>query len=116
MQFKIPKLTKKDWLGIAILFVVVVLLAIPVYYMPNPDCEVARPDYKCASAKDVMVENCNLWGKFNCDSTADSSLPQVEWYLGNLCQIHNKDHADQLDCANLKATCNSVVGHVVCPV
>ena len=116
MNFKMPKLGKKDWLGIAFLLAVVILLAVPAYYRPNPDCEVARPDYKCASAKDVMIEHCVYWGEFRCDSNADNSLPQVEWYIGNLCSIHNADHADKLDCTNLMHACNQVTGNVTCTV
>jgi hypothetical protein len=115
MEFKIPKLSRRDWMGIALLVIVVALLAFATYYRPNPDCEVARPAYKCESAKNVMIENCALWGKFGCDSSKDVSLPQVEWYLKNLCAIHNSNHADQLDCANLKHACNQVT-EGVCPL
>jgi hypothetical protein len=117
MEFKLPKLTRKDQIGIAVFLIVVVLLAIPVYYRPNPDCEVARPNYKCESAKNVMIENCAYWGKFGCDSSKDESLPQVEWYIKNLCQIHNQDHAgNQLDCTSLLHACNQVTGNATCPV
>jgi hypothetical protein len=116
MEFKLPKLTRKDWLGIAILVIVVVLLAIPVYYRPNPDCEVARPAFKCETAKNVMIEHCGYWGKYKCDTAADNSLPQVEWYIKNLCGIHNKYHADQLDCSNLKHACNQATGETTCPI
>src|SRR3990172_1660662 len=109
MQFSMPKLTRKDWTGIGILVIVVIVLAIPVYYRPNPDCEVAQAGYKCVSAKTALVENCNAWARYSCDSTADISLPQVEWYIGNLCQIHNDNHADKLDCSNLKQACDQVL-------
>jgi len=116
MEFKI-QLTKKDKIGIAILISVVILLAIPVYYRPNPDCEVARPAYKCESAKNVMIEHCEYWGKFNCDTSADTSLPQVEWYIKNLCEIHNKgNHPEDFDCSNLKHACNQATGKQTCPI
>jgi hypothetical protein len=115
MEFKIPKLTRKDWLGIALLVIVVVLLAIPTYYRPNTDCEVARPAYKCESAFNVMKEHCAYWGEFKCNTAADNSLPQVEWYLKSLCDIHNADHANKLDCTNLKHACNQV-SEGVCPL
>jgi len=116
MEFKLPKLTRKDWIGIAVLVIVVALLAIPVYYRPNPNCEVARPDYKCETALNVMKEHCAYWGKFNCDSTADNSLPQVEWYIQNLCDIQNNYHTDKLDCSNLKHACNEATGETTCPI
>jgi hypothetical protein len=116
MQLRMPKLTKKDWLGVALLVAVVILLAIPIYYRPNPDCEVARPAYKCETALNVMKEHCGYWGEFKCDSSADVSLPQVEWYISNLCGIHNKYHADQLDCSNLKHACNQATGAATCPI
>ncbi|MEM5814630.1 MAG: hypothetical protein QXD77_02335 [Candidatus Aenigmatarchaeota archaeon] len=115
MEFRFPKLAKKDWLGVAIFIIVVALLAIPVYYRPNPDCEVARPAYKCETAKNVMIEHCAYWGKYECDTAADNSLPQVEWYIKNLCEIHNKYHSDQFDCANLRHACNQA-SEGVCPL
>jgi len=112
-KLKIPKLTRFDVIAIAALVIFVILVSIPVY-TDKQGCEVARPEYKCASAKDVMIENCNYWGKWNCDTNADNSLPQVEWYIKNLCGIHNKYHPDKLECGNLKAACNQVTGKTVC--
>jgi hypothetical protein len=115
MELKIPKLGRRDYVGIAVLVLVVAILMVPTYYRPNPDCEVSRPAFKCETAKNVIVENCNYWGRFDCDSTADSSLPQIEWYIQNLCGIHNRYHADKLDCSNLKHACNQVAAQS-CPV
>jgi len=116
MEFKMPKLRKRDYAGVAFLIIVMILLSVMVYYRPNPDCEVSRPAFKCETAKFVMVEHCDYWGGFECDSSADVSLPQVEWYIKNLCAIHNKYHPDQLDCANLKHACNQATGETTCPI
>lgn len=107
--------TKKDWIALIALIIFVILVSIPVY-IPKGGCEVARPGYKCASAADVMIEHCNYWGRYNCDSSADVSLAQVEWYINNLCQIHNKYHNAGLDCANLKLACNQITGNQTCQV
>lgn len=113
MDFKIPpipKFTRRDWIALAVLVIAVVVLAIPIY-ADKKGCEVARPEYKCETAKNVMIENCQLWEKYSCDTSADNSLPQVEWYIQNLCDTHNKLHGnDKLDCNNIKATCNSITG------
>lgn len=106
---------RSDWVAIAILVIFVIVMAIPIYSSKG-GCEVARPNYKCETAKNVLIENCDYWGNFSCDSSADVSLPQIEWYIGNLCKIHNRYHSDMLDCSNLKAACNSVTGRSVCPI
>jgi hypothetical protein len=107
------KLTKRDYLGIAILVISLIVLSYP-QYLPKGECEVARPGYKCETAHKVMIENCDYWGNFSCNTNADVSLPQIEWYIGNLCGItKNKDN---LDCSNLKAACNQISGKQVCPV
>ena len=105
-----------DWIALVALVVLVIVLALPDY-LPKNGCEVARAAYKCLPAKTVMVENCDMWGNFSCDSTADTSLPQVEWYIDNLCTIHNRLHPDdQLSCGNLRTACNQATGQQVCPV
>jgi len=112
---------RKDWLALAALVIVVAVLAVPVY-MPKNGCEVARAAYKCLPAKTVMAENCNYWGNWSCphcekdsSSCPDASLPQVEWYISGLCNVHNQLHADdQLDCTNLKAACNQATGQQTC--
>jgi len=122
-KLKIPKLTKWDKLAIVALVIFVILVSIPVY-ISKGGCEVARPGYKCASAADVMAEHCALWGKYGCphceknewEECADPSLPQVEWYISNLCQIHNQYHNAGLDCANLKLACNQITGNQTCQV
>jgi len=112
IPFKI-KLSKTDYVGLIFLIVFLILVAIPTY-APKDDCEIARPEYKCASIKDVMIENCNYWGKYQCNTNADISLPQVEWYIGNLCELQNQYHSAGLDCSNLKLACNTITGNQVC--
>lgn len=112
-----------DWIALAILIIFVVVVALPVY-LPKNGCEIARPGYKCDSAKNVMIENCVFWGESSCEhcekqdwnKCVNISLPNIEWYIDNLCEIHNKYNADKLDCSNLKLTCNQVTGNVTCPV
>jgi len=108
------KLTKWDMLSIIALIIFLVLISIPAY-IPKGECEVGRPNYKCASLKDVMIENCVYWGNYDCDSDADISLSQMEWYLGNLCNLQNRYHNTGLDCSNLKSVCNEVIGKQTCP-
>lgn len=105
------KLTKSDviWIIIAVLFIA--LIAIP-RYLPR-EYDVARPNYTGASAKDVMIENCVYWGKYQCDSTKDVSLPQVEWYINDLCGVAGQQSS--LNCANLKQACNQITGNQTCP-
>jgi len=107
-KFEMPKFTKRDWTALAVLLVAVVLLAIPIY-ADKKGCEVARAAFKCEPAKIVMTENCQLWNKYSYDTSKDISLVQVEWYIGNLCTIHNRYHSDKLDCSNLKAACDSLL-------
>jgi len=107
------KLTKKDIAGIAILVVFVAFFTI-LLNSDTGECQIARPGYKCASAKDVMIEHCSYWGEFECNTDADVSLPQVEWYIQNLCNIASEDY--QLDCSNLKLACNQITGMTTCPI
>jgi hypothetical protein len=107
------KLTKWDAVGIAILAVFVILVTIPTY-VPKDNCEVARPDYKCATFKDVMIENCAYWGNYSCNTQADPSLTQTEWYIQNMCALQNKYHNSGLDCSNLKSACNQIAGKSIC--
>lgn len=113
LPFKI-KLTRVSIISIFILIVVVALLAIPTY-LPKGNCEVARPDYKCVPFKTALIENCAYWGKYNCNTSADVSLPQIEWYIGNLCDLQNQYHNTGLDCSNLKQACNQITGTTTCP-
>lgn len=108
------KLSKKDVVAITVTVFFLILVTVPTY-APKGDCEVARPDYKCASLKDVMIENCNYWGKYQCNTNADVSLPQIEWYIGNLCNLQNQYHNTGLDCSNLKLACNKITGSQTCP-
>jgi hypothetical protein len=108
------KLRKTDVLAIIVLIIFITLVIIP-QYIPKDSCEVARPDYKCASVKDVMIENCNYWGKYSCNTNADVSLPQIEWYILNLCKLQNQYHNTGLDCSDLKSACNKITGNQTCP-
>ncbi|MEM5790832.1 MAG: hypothetical protein QXP77_02190 [Candidatus Aenigmatarchaeota archaeon] len=114
-SFKFPKLSKVDIASIIFLIIFFILVSLP-NYMPKNGCEVARPAYKCASFKDVMIENCVYWGNYNCDTQADISLPQIEWYIDNLCELQNKYHNSGLDCSNLKKACNQITGNQTCPI
>lgn len=109
----LPKLEKRDWIAIAALVIFVILMSIHAY-VDKGDCEVARAGYKCESIKNVLIENCRYWGNFSCDSTKDVSLPNVEWYIGNLCKL-GKDKYGFPDCGNLKNVCNGAVGSEICP-
>jgi hypothetical protein len=108
------KLTKKDIISIIALIVFLILVSIPVY-VSKGECEISRPEYKCASIKNVMIENCVYWGSYNCNTNADVSLTQVEWYIKNLCDLQNNYHQTGLDCSNLKSACNKIVGNQTCP-
>lgn len=112
MKFKMPKLSMRDKIAIAVLLVFIILVSIPAY-TPRQGCEVARPGYKCESAHDVMTEECEYWGEFDCVTSSDVSLIQVEWYIENLCGIASR--TEDLDCNNLKMACNKVTGKQVCP-
>lgn len=111
---KFPKLTKKDIISVIALIIFLILVSIPVY-SPKGECEIARPAYKCASIKNVMIENCVYWGNYSCNTNADVSLTQVEWYIKNLCDMQNKYHQTGLDCSNLKSACNKIIGNQTCP-
>jgi hypothetical protein len=109
-----PKTWKKaDFAALVFLILVVSFFG---YYVfgPKNGCEVARPGYKCETAWNVMAEHCLYWGNWSCDSSRDVSLPQVEWYISNLCKIHNEYHDNKLDCTNLKEACNVVTGKQIC--
>jgi len=112
--FKI-KLAKQDIIAIIALIIIVILVTIPTY-LPKGECEVARPNYKCASFKEVLIENCNYWGSYECNTGADVSLPQIEWYIENLCELQNKYHNTGLDCSNLKSACNKITESQTCPI
>jgi hypothetical protein len=109
------KLTRTDVIAIIALIIFIIVVTIPDY-IPKDNCEVARPNYQCASLKDVMIENCNYWGKYSCDTNADVSLPQMEWYILNLCKLQNQYHSTGLDCSDLKSACNKIIGNQTCPV
>ncbi len=112
--FKI-KLTKENIIAIIALIVIVILITIPTY-LPKVECEVGRANYKCASFKEVLIENCNYWGEYECNTDADVSLPQIEWYMGELCELQNKYHNTGLDCSNLKSACNKITESQTCPI
>jgi hypothetical protein len=113
---KIPlKLTRWDVIAVVILILFVIVVTIP-NYVSKDDCEVARPAYKCASFKDVMIENCVYWGNYSCNTQSDVSLPQIEWYIDNMCNLQNQYHNSGLDCSSLKGACNQIVGNQTCPI
>ena len=115
-KLKVPfKVSKTDILSIIVLIIFIAFLSYPTY-APKGECEVARPANKCASFKDVMVENCVYWGKYNCNTASDVSLPQIEWYIQNMCNLQNQYHNSDLDCSSLKQACNQIVGNQTCPV
>ncbi|MFH1473923.1 MAG: hypothetical protein ABIE55_03445 [Candidatus Aenigmatarchaeota archaeon] len=107
------KMSKWDKISIMILLVFVILVTLPTL-VPKDGCEVARAGYKCASLEEVMVEHCEFWGEYDCVTEADVSLEQVEWYIGNLCNLQNQEHNTGLDCSNLKSACNQISGSIVC--
>jgi hypothetical protein len=113
-HFKL-KMTKWDVLGIIILIIAVGLMVMP-HYLPKDGCEIARPNNKCATIKDVMVENCAYWGNYSCNTASDVSLTQVEWYIDNLCKLQNQYHSEGLNCSRLKSACNQISASLVCPV
>jgi hypothetical protein len=113
---KIPlKFRRRDIVAIVILILFVIVVTIPTY-ISKDDCEVARPEYKCASFKNVMIENCVYWGNYSCNTASDVSLPQIEWYIDNMCKLQNQYHNSGLDCSNLKQACNQIVGNQTCPI
>lgn len=106
---------KKELTILTAFVIFLILVTIPVY-RDKHGCEVARPGYKCAPAKDVMIENCEYWAKYNCNTSADVSLPQVVWYIENLCRIANDLHGYGYECSNPKIACNQVTGREICPL
>jgi hypothetical protein len=113
-KVRIPfKLRKIDIISIIVFIIFTIFLSYPTY-APKGECEVARPAYKCASFKEVMIENCAYWGTYNCNTESDVSLAQVEWYIGNLCKLQNQYHNSGLDCSNLKSACNQISEKQVC--
>ncbi len=115
----------------AVLFVIV--LGLPGL-LPKNGCEVARPGYKCASAEEVIKENCRYFAGFSCDSncsgfggrygceksgcvwvpelrecTSDISLPNVKWYISNLCEIAKSRHPG-IDCSDPVEVCKRIAG------
>jgi hypothetical protein len=113
MELKIPKLTRNDKIAIAFLVIFVVVMAYPIY-KDKEGCEIAQGGYTCDSAENVMIDNCEYWGKWKCDSTADVSLPQIEWYIGNLCEIYKNNHDGSFDCSNLPQACNAISQKTLC--
>jgi len=107
------KLGKWDLMALAALVGFIILMAALVY-APKNGCEVARAGGTCVPAKDVLVENCNYWAKFGCDSAKDASLPDIEFEIAGLCKIQNNLHGAGLDCSNLKMVCNQMVQKQVC--
>ena len=108
------KLSRTDIVSVIALIIFIILVAIP-FYSPKGECEIARANYECASVKDVMIENCVYWGSYNCDTNSDNSLDQVEWYLGNVCNLQNRYHSTGLDCSNLRSACNKITEKQTCP-
>lgn len=107
------KLGKWDLIAIAVLAGFIILMA-ALIYAPKGGCEVARAGFTCVSAKDVIIEDCNYWAKYGCDSTKDASLPDIEFEIGGLCKIQNSLHGSGLDCSNLKQACNQIAQKQVC--
>ena len=109
----LKNITKWDIVAVSFTIIFLIIVSIPSY-IPRDGCDVARPEYKCASFVDVMTENCIYWGEFNCDTDSDVSLEQAEWYIQNLCELQNKDYGTDLECSNLKKACNEIVGNQTC--
>lgn len=107
------KLGKWDILALAALAGFIILMA-ALIYAPKGGCEVARAGATCVPARDVLVEDCNYWAKFGCDSTKDAGLPDIEFEIGSLCKVQNSLHGSGLDCSNLKMACNRITGKQVC--
>ena len=109
------KLKKLDIAAISFMIVFMIMITIPSL-VPKDSCEVARAEYECATFEQVMIENCNYWGEYDCDTQADLSLPDVEWYIGNLCNLQNQYHGTGLDCSTLQLACNQITGEQTCPI
>jgi hypothetical protein len=114
-RFPKIKLSKLDIIAIIVLVIVVILVTFPTY-VSKGDCEVARADFKCASFKEVLIENCDYWSEYDCNTDADISLPQIESYIKSLCELENSYHNTGLDCSNLKSACNEITGKQTCPL
>jgi len=114
MKFSV-KLTRNDIISLVVLAIFLIIISIPTF-ISKTNCEVGRPEYKCATFKDVLIENCNYWGKYSCNTNADPSLPQIEWYIQNLCDLQNNYHNSGLKCSDLKIACNQITGNQTCPV
>lgn len=99
---KLPKLSKKDVLAIAITVIFIVLLSIP-NYIDKSNCEVARPNYKCETIMNVIKENCNY---LQTNNFADES---ITWYVQQLCPLENQYHNSKLVCITAQEVCMSVV-------
>lgn len=108
------KLGKWDLMALAALAGFIILMAVLIY-APKGGCEVARAGFACVPAKDVLIEDCNYWSKWNCDSTKDASLPDIEFQIGSLCKIQNNLHGQVLDCSSLKNACNQITEKQACP-
>ncbi len=104
---------KFDILALAALAGFIILMA-ALIYAPKGECEVARAGGTCVPAKDVIIEDCNYWAKYGCDSTKDASFPDIEFEIGSLCKIQNSLHGTGLDCSNLKTACNQITQKQVC--
>ena len=113
MKLKLPKLNRKDYIAISALVIFVILMAIPIY-KDKQGCEIAQAGYTCDSAENVMIENCEYWGEFSCNSEADVSLPQIEWYIGNLCELYRDNHDSSFNCEDLPTACNAISGENIC--
>ncbi len=107
------KLGKFDILALAALAGFIILMGVLIY-SPKGGCEVARAGFACVPAKDVLVEDCDYWAKFGCDSSKDASLPDIEFQIEGLCKIQNRLHGSGLDCSNLKSACNQITQKQVC--
>ncbi len=107
------RIGKKEAAVTAVFLIFLFLASYPLH-KPKNGCEIARPGYKCASSLDVLRENCEYWARYNCNTSADPSLPQVVWYIENLCRIANRYHNTNFDCSNPKLVCRSVLNTSVC--
>ena len=92
------KITKKDIIAIALLVVFIILLSIP-NFINRSDCEVARPNYKCSSLKDVLIENC-AYLKVN-----NFSDVGIAWYIQQICPLQNRYHNSNIDCSSPQNIC-----------
>ena len=97
------------------LYVLFVILCAYPLYANKHGCDVARPGYTCESAYNVIVENCRMLAKYNCNLSADPALPQLAWYTQNLCKIAKKNgEFDFPDCENVNKICNLALNASAC--